>query len=259
MRCKIYKRKLVTLIIFVFFTSGILLQAQDPEIIYNEGIEAYGKEDYKLAIDKWERLLSSGYYSPELYYNLGNAWFKEGSVPGAILYFEKALLLKPFNEDYRYNLEIAKSYTTDRFETVPEVFFVRWYKMVSLLTGSNNWALISLILFILSLVLILIYLFSSRLTLKKVSFYLGLIFVLISLVSISLSYMNNQITENRQSAIIFSPVITGKSSPGNEGKDLFVIHEGTKVRIEDQIGDWVEVRLSDGNIGWILLSDIRKV
>ncbi|MEE4115389.1 MAG: tetratricopeptide repeat protein [Marinilabiliaceae bacterium] len=251
--------RLPLLLILFTLTSAISLYAQDSEIIFNEGVEAYASEDYKLAIDKWERLISSGYYSPELYYNLGNAWFKEGSIPGAILYYEKALLLKPFNEDYRYNLEIALAYTTDRFETVPEVFFVRWYKMLSLLRGSNSWAMISLVLFILSLLLILVYLFSSGLVLKKVSFYAGLLLIFFSLVSLSLSYMNKQITVKRQSAIIFTPVVTGKSSPGNDGKDLFVIHEGTKVRIEDQIGEWAEVRLSDGNVGWILLSDIRKV
>lgn len=253
------KYRLPLLLILFTLTSALSLNAQDSEIIFKEGVEAYASEDYKLAIDKWERLISSGYYSPELYYNLGNAWFKEGSIPGAILYYEKALLLKPFNEDYRYNLGIALAYTTDRFETVPEVFFVRWYKMLSLLRGSNSWAMFSLVLFILSLLLILVYLFSSGLVLKKVSFYAGLLLIFFSLVSLSLSYMNKQITVKRQSAIIFTPVVTGKSSPGNDGKDLFVIHEGTKVRIEDQIGEWAEVRLSDGNVGWILLSDIRKV
>jgi len=194
-----------------------------------------------------------------LYYNLGNANFKTGSIPGAILYYEKALLLKPFNEDIRYNLGIARTYITDEFETVPEIFFVKWIKGISLLLNSNNWAITSLVLFILSLVLILLYLFSSIVRTKKISFLIGLAFLFLSAFSIFLSYTNHVITHKRPFAIVFTPVITGKSSPDDGGLDLFVIHDGTKVKIEDQIGEWIEVRLSDGNIGWIKLSDTRKV
>lgn len=236
-----------------------ILDAQDIDELYSKGVEAYTNEDFAQAITHWEKLLASGYYSDKLYYNIGNAWFKEGSIPGAILYFEKALLLKPFNEDYRYNLEIAKSYTIDRFEIVPEVFFMKWYRMVSLVANSNQWAVMSLGFFIVSLILILLYLFSLHIGIKKSSFIAGLVFLFFSIIAISLSYMNHNIKQKHQYAIIYTPVVTGRSSPDLEAKELFVIHEGSKVRIEEQLGEWVEVRLSDGNIGWVLLADVRKV
>jgi len=244
---------------FLIIAVSAFCRSQDTEKVFNDGVKAYADGNYLLAIDSWELLLSSSYYSAGLYYNLGNANFKAGSVPGAILYFEKALLLKPFDEDIRYNLEIARTYITDEFETVPEIFFIKWIKMLSLIFNSNNWAMTSLVFFVLALGLVLFYLFSSRMRTKKLSFLLGLSFLFISVLSIFLSYTNHVITEKRPYAIVFSPLVTGKSSPDESGKDLFVIHEGTRVKVEDQIGDWIEVRLSDGNIGWIKLADARKV
>ena len=244
---------------FLIFTAVLFCRAQDTEKVFKDGVEAYAGGDYLMAIESWEKLISSGYSSAGLYYNLANANFKAGSLPGAILYYEKALLLKPFDEDIRYNLEIVRTYISDEFETVPEIFFVKWVKMLSLIFNSNQWATASLILFVLALLLVLFYLFSSRIRTKKISFLVGLIFLLFSIFSVFLSYTNHIITEKRPYAIIFSPTVTGKSSPDENGSDLFVIHEGTRVKVEDQIGEWIEVRLSDGNIGWIKLIDARKV
>lgn len=258
MRFKITIRLLAFL---VLFGPGLTLfsSPQDPEAAFEKGISLYTEGDYKGAIAEWEKLTASGFTSYELYYNLGNANFKNGSIPGAILYYEKALLLRPFNEDIKYNLEIARSYITDSFESLPELFLVRWYKMVSLIFHSNTWAILSLLCFIFSLSLILVYLFSGQIGLKKMSFLAGLFMLLISVFTISLSYQNSILTRKRQNAIIFAPAVTGKSSPDESGKDLFLIHEGTKVRIEDKLGDWYEVRLSDGNIGWIPGEALTKV
>lgn len=253
----------IRLIVFFILSAGpgltLFCSPQDTEATFEKGISLYAEGDYKGAIAEWEKLTDSGYTSYELYYNLGNANFKNGSIPGAILYYEKALLLRPFNEDVKYNLEIARSYITDSFESLPELFLVRWYKMVSLIFHSNVWAILSLISFILSLSLILVYLFSGQIGIKKISFLAGLFMLLISVFAISLSYQNSILTRKKQNAIIFAPAVTGKSSPDESGKDLFLIHEGTKVRIEDELGDWYEVRLSDGNVGWIPGEALTKV
>lgn len=243
----------------VFLAFSAYLYSQEEKMVFNEGVEQYGSGNYKGAIKSWEKLVSSGFVSPDLYYNLGNAFFKEGEIPGAILYYEKALLIKPFNEDIRYNLEIARSYTVDSFEIITEIFFIRWYKMISLLITSNFWALISLILFVCTLGLLLIYLFSGKLNTKKFSFIVALFLLISSLIAISFSYQNRVITIEKRDAIIFTPVVTGKSSPDESGNDLFVIHEGTRVKIEDELGEWYEIRLSDGNVGWIRSEDARKI
>ncbi len=243
----------------ILMVSPAYLYCQEESVIFDKGIEQYELGDYQGAVKSWEKLISAGFVSSDLYYNLGNALFKDENIPGAILYYEKSLLIKPFNEDIRYNLEIARSYTVDSFETITEFFFVKWFKMLSLIFSSNYWALISLVLFILTLTLLLIYLFSGRLNIKKISFIFSLFFLFSSLATISLSHQNRIITIKNRDAIIFSPVVTGRSSPDKSGNDLFVIHEGTRVKIEDELGEWYKIRLSDGNIGWVRFDDLRKI
>ncbi|MCD4769633.1 MAG: SH3 domain-containing protein [Bacteroidales bacterium] len=243
----------------IILTFSAHVYCQEEKMVFDKGVEQYGSGDYQGAIKTWEKLVSSGFISPDLYYNLGNAFFKDGGIPGAILYYEKALLIKPFNEDIQYNLEIARSYTVDSFETISELFYIRWFKMISLMFSSNYWALISLILFICTLGLLLIYLFSGRLNVKKLSFIAALFLLISSIITISFSYQNRIITIKKRDAIIFTPVVTGKSSPDESGNDLFVIHEGTRVKIEDELGEWYEIRLSDGNVGWIRSEDVRKI
>lgn len=249
------------LLIFLLLFTGVQSRgaSQDPEEAFEQGATLYSEGNFSGAAEQWEKMVYSGYTSYELFYNLGNAYFKDGSIAAAILYYEKALLIRPFNEDVKYNLEIARTYITDSFETVPELFLLRWYRMVSLIFHSNIWAVISLVLFIGALGLLLAYLLSSRIRVKKISFLAALAFLLISGLSISLSYQNNILKTKKQSAIIFSPAVTGKSSPDKSGKDLFLIHDGTKVKIEDEVGGWYEVRLSDGNVGWIPGESLRKV
>jgi hypothetical protein len=167
--------------------------------------------------------------------------------------------MKPFDEDIRYNLEIANTFAVDNFEMIPELFVFRWFRMVSLLVSSNSWAVTSLTLFIFSLMLSLIYLFSLRLFVKKSSFILAIVVLFLSTLSLGFSFQNRSITVFNRDAIIYSPAVTGKSSPDNSGKDLFVIHEGTKVKIEDQVGGWFGIRLSDGNVGWIPISSAEKI
>ena len=252
-------RLLLILLIVVFTIGKSHIYSQSPDDTFSEGIEYYASGDFAAAIDTWEKLVSSGFSSHDLYYNIGNAMFKIGNIPGAILYYEKALLLRPFNEDISYNLEIARSYISDDFETIPELFLIRWYKMLSLLFHSNTWAIVSLLIFVLSLGLTLVYLMSLRIRLKKLSFVGGLLMLLISIFSLSLAYQNTTLSKRKQSAIVFAPAVTGKSSPDESGKDLFLIHEGTKVQIEDELGGWYEVRLSDGNIGWVPSETVTKV
>ena len=203
--------------------------------------------------------ISNGYSSSTLFYNLGNAYFKSSNIPAAILFYEKASLLKPFDEDIRYNLEIARIYIVDRIDIIPELFFIRWFKMSSLFLSSNSWALLSAATFIFVLVFFLTWLLGSRYLIKKISFIVSVILLAVSIVSLSFSIENRRLTTGNSYAIVFSPSATGKSSPGSGSSDLFVIHEGTKVKIEDEVGGWYEIRLPDGNVGWIESGDVRKI
>jgi tetratricopeptide (TPR) repeat protein len=193
----------------------------------------------------------TGYRSAELDYNIGNAYFKINNIPGAILFFERAHLLKPADEDINYNLQIARTLVVDRFEEIPELFFVRWYNFLSLTLSTNLWAKLSIISFVLCLLFLSLYFYSSKYRSKVLGFWLALILIIISLASLSFSARNRSLVLNSNKAIIFVPLVNGKSSPDESGTDLFVLHEGTKVTVEDEVGEWFEIRLSDGNKGWI--------
>ena len=247
-----------------FLVAGLLaactsLSGQVETDTYNKGVEKYSLGEFHEAAEIWTSLVASGYSSADLLYNTGNAYFKCNDIPSAILYYEKALMLKPFDEDIRYNLEIARTHVVDDFESIPELFLVRWFRMVSLVKSSDYWAISSIILFSLFLAMVLLWLLSARRPIKKAGFSMAIVFLFISLFTVSLSLQSRPLKTKKGGAIVFSSAVTGKSSPGDEGKELFVIHEGTRVRIEEQVGEWYEIRLSDGNLGWIHSSDVRKI
>ncbi|HCC71796.1 MAG TPA: hypothetical protein DEQ09_11700 [Bacteroidales bacterium] len=260
--------KHVILIISGLLILSLNLKANDQKaekeekeeiLLYEQALSEYQNSNYDESFELFDKLIANGYSSYTLYYNTGNAAFKTGNIPAAILNYEKALLLKPFNEDARYNLEIAKTYTVDKLEVIPEIFFVRWFKILSLLLYTNSWSVMSMVCFTLFLALLAVFLFSSRYKLKKLSFIGAVFSLVISLISFPLALTNKSLTTNNKEAIIFEPVVTGKSSPGTGGNDLFVIHEGTKVEVEDKLGEWYKIKLSDGTVGWVPTGFVKKI
>jgi tetratricopeptide (TPR) repeat protein len=226
---------------------------------FNEGARLYSSGKYKEALETWQSVYSTGIRSANLDYNIGNAAFKLNYIPDAILFYERALLLKPGDEDIQYNLQIARTLVVDKFVEIPELFFVKWYNYLSLSLSTNSWAKISIICFILFLSSLSLYIYSSRYNRKVSGFWLAIILIVASLSSLAFSVRNKNLIYYNSKAIIFSPLVNGKSSPDNSGKDLFVLHEGTKVTIEDEVGGWYEIRLSDGNKGWIPANSFRKI
>lgn len=243
-------RNILTLLLVSSFTLEVVAQGTRDEKFKN-GIVNYTSGNYDEALKSWTDIYNTGYRSAELAYNIGNANFKLNNIPGAILFYERAHLLKPADEDINYNLQIARSLVTDKFEEIPELFFVRWYNFVSLILPTNKWAIISLSSFFIFILLFSVYIFSSRYRHKVLGFWVALFFFLISVSSLTFSIRNKYLVYNSHKAVIFSPLVNGKSSPANSGTDLFVLHEGTKVSVEDEVGEWFEIRLSDGNKGWV--------
>ncbi|HDP54803.1 MAG TPA: tetratricopeptide repeat protein [Bacteroidetes bacterium] len=232
-----------------FSPDSTLLQAN---IEYTEG-------NFKQAAQLYKLLVDSGYTSAELYYNLGNAYFKQGKIPQAILSYERAFLLNPSDEDIEFNLEYARTFTVDRIEVLPQFFLTKWYQSVRGLLGSNGWAWVSVGFVALLLVTALFFWFSYRSWVKRVAFILGLFFVLCLSLSVIFSLQEKSRMELRNKAIVFESVVTVKSSPGASSKDIFILHAGTKVQITKAIGEWVEIRIADGNKGWINSSAIELI
>jgi tetratricopeptide (TPR) repeat protein len=241
---------LLALLLFSLISLGTPSNTQD-ESRYTEGIQSYTEGDYEKALERWLEIYNAGYRSAELAYNIGNAYYKSDNIPGALLFYERARLLKPSDEDINYNLMIARTRVVDRFEEIPELFFIKWFNFVSLSLSSNGWAKISLVSFILSLLLLSLYIYSSNYRLKVLGFWTALLFLIFSISTFAFSNRNKFLVYEGNKAIIFSPAVSGKSSPDNSGTDLFMIHEGTRVTVEDAVGEWYEIRLSDGNKGWV--------
>lgn len=218
---------------------------------FNKGVTFFSSGNYKEALQAWTDIYNTGNRSANLSYNIGNAYFKLNNIPFAILFYERACRLNPVDEDINYNLQIARTLIVDRFQEIPELFFVKAYNFLSLVLSANIWTKLSIASFIICLILLSLYIFSTRYRHKVLGFWFSVFFFIISLSSFSFTLRNKSLVYDSHKAIIFCPLISGKSSPDNSGTDLFVLHEGTKVSIEDEVGDWYDVRLSDGNKGWV--------
>jgi tetratricopeptide (TPR) repeat protein len=244
----------------ILLITALPVRSQDSsDAKFREGVTLYSDGKYQESLDKWLELYNSGYRSAALEYDLGNAYFKLNNVPGAILYYERALLLKPADEDINYNLQIARSMVVDKFTEIPEIFFVSWFNFLSLSLSTNLWAKISLTTFILFLLFFSVYIYTSRYREKVIGFWISMLMIVICISAFSFSSRNKKLVYNNPHAIIFSPLVSSKSSPDISGKDLFVLHEGTKVIIEDKVGDWYEIRVSDGNKGWVPSNCLNKL
>jgi len=227
------------------------LHAQDHRADLLQAEQSYSAAKYDTAALIYQTIIDSGYQSPELYYNLGNCYYKLQEIPSAILYYEKALKLNPNDENVSYNLNLCNTLIPDRIEKVPQLFFIRWYQGLYNYFPIDLWAYIGLVLFGLSLLLILIYFLSTRLVIRKIGFWAGIIFLLFSAFVFFLTVQKHSSFKKHNEAIIFTPSITVKSSPSKNSVDLFVIHEGTKVYILDQVGAWKKIKIQNGSIGWI--------
>lgn len=242
----------ILLLLLSILTSNVNSFSQSlPGEKFREGTNLYSAGNYEEALQAWLDLYNTGYSSAELMYNIGNTYFKMNDIPSAVLFYERARLRKPGDEDINYNLQIARILVMDRFEEIPVLFFIRWYDFLALARSTNSWAKISLSAFILSLLFLSVYFFTSKYNIKVAAFWLALALFIISFSTLSLSVRNRNLVTKPREAIIFEPQVNGKSSPDDSGTDLFVLHEGTKVMIEDEVGEWFEIRLSDGNKGWI--------
>ena len=224
-----------------------------------EGDSAYMKNDYASAIQIYEALLNRG-EAADIYYNLGNSYYKAGDIAKAILNYERALLLQPGNGDIRANLEIARSKTVDKVEPVPEIFFVSWTKSLINSMSVDSWAVCGVVCFILFIVSLYLFIFSKQKVLKKAGFISGIVFLAVTILANVFANQQKDELTNRNSAIVINPSVTVRSTPSESGTSLFILHEGHKVGVKDgSMKDWKEIRLEDGKVGWVPASAIEII
>lgn len=254
-------RKVVTVVtLLLSLGASMNIQAKDLDSLWTAGVQAYTDGKFSDASAAWTSIEESGQKSAKLYYNLGNAWFKQGNYPKAILNYERALRLDPSYSDARYNLEFTSNFVQDKIEPVPEFILKSVARKVCYVMGSNAWAVIFLVLLAAALVMGLLFLLGSSVGKRRAGFYCGIVLLLLSAEALSFSIWQKSDSVKTDTAIVMSPVSSVKSSPSSgSSKDLFVIHEGTKVTILDEVGSWKNIALADGRQGWITSNELEVI
>jgi tetratricopeptide (TPR) repeat protein len=231
----------------------------DPKAALHQANKAYNDGLYNDAVGMYKSIVDAGFQAPELFYNLGNCYYKVNDFSHAILWFERARRLDPGNEDIEFNLRVANSRIADKIEAIPELFYVKWFQALVRLYPVNGWAYQTVLFFILTLLAASCYLLGNRIFLRKTGFWAGILFLSLTFCTLIFSVSANRQARGLHEAIVFDPTVTVKSSPDEKSIDLFVLHEGTKVHVLDKIGTWNEIRIANGSIGWLPDSSMEEI
>jgi len=247
------------LMILTFVSASLFSLAAETNDMLKAANDFYAEGNYKEAIEEYQTILASDNISTDLYYNLGNCYYKTDNIPQAILHYEKALKLKPDNEDALFNLKMANKRTVDKVERLPELFIGSTWRNLITSKTVDSWAYYTIGLIFIALLLFASYLLMQLVIIKKISFYAGLFFFGLSMFTFLMAAQHNGIVQQSSEAIIFAPTITIQSEPNENAEALFTLHEGTKVSLLEESNDWSKIKLPNGNVGWIKSEEIEKI
>ncbi|MBI5219423.1 MAG: tetratricopeptide repeat protein [Bacteroidia bacterium] len=246
----------VVFVALVFVIGFFAVSAEDHFALIDSAANYYTKGKYEMAINAYEKIVNSGYEAAEIYYNLGNVYYKTKQYPEAILNFERAKILAPGDEDINFNLELSKRYVVDKIEVLPQILISLWINKITGAMTSDAWSFLSIITFVLCLVLMSVYLFMRILIIRKIAFWTGVLLFIVSLLTFICAWDQKKEIDGNKQGIVFTSTVNVKSSPDENGTILFVIHEGLKVGVQDKIGEWYKIKLSDGSVGWLKSTDV---
>jgi tetratricopeptide (TPR) repeat protein len=233
--------------------------SQEAVLEFGQANELYRSGDYQKAASSYEKVISNGYESAEVYFNLGNAYFKLQNLPAAILNFERARRLSPRDEDILYNLRLANLRVVDKIEPVPQLFFIAWWKGFVDLASADRWAMLGIVLFWCTALAGCVFLIGRSVILQRISFFVALAALLLAVLAFISMSRRMRIEHDEQSAVVFAATVAVKSAPDAQSTDLFMLHEGVRVEFMDGVGDWRKIRLADGKVGWLLLESVRVI
>ena len=247
---------------FLFFITVCIsfdAKANDPAYDFQKANELYQKQNYDSAAKIYEQLASKEYYSADVYYNLANCYYKMNNVARAILNYERALKLKPDDEDIQFNLKVAQLKVVDKIEAVPEIFYVRWIKAISSWLSPDNWSRMVIVCTWIMFLFAALYLLSSSVTMKRIGFLMAAVFFVLTVCTFLISDRSYADQIRNKRAVVMSMSAYVKSSPGENNTDLFVLHEGTRMEILDSYDNWVKIRIANGSIGWMKSAEIEEI
>ena len=254
---KKYSLLLFSLIASFLFTSELVI-AEGAEQIFESSNQLYNKGKYAEAIIGYRKILANNECSGELYFNLANAYYKLDSIPQAILYYEKAKLLIPNDDDLYTNLKLANLKTTDKIEAIPQLFFLSWYQNFLQKFSTQVWAWLSIVACALSFLLFWFFVSSKKLRFKKLYFFSASIFLIACILLVVIASASNDV-RNVHRAVVFTPSVTLKSEPNVSSTNLYVIHEGATCKIVERVNNWFRVKLDNGSEGWLTKSDVKEI
>ena len=255
------KGAVVALLILLLWPAAMSAQQTDyADSLWNAANQAYAEGRWADAVDGYELISGMGLESAALYCNTGDAYFKDGNPAKAILYYERALKLDPSYSDARYNLELLNSAIQDRIEELPEFVLKTWFRNFSYVMDSDGWAVCFIVFLALTLAMMLVFILSGSVGGRRTGFFLGIVMLLAAVLSLTFSIWQKKDAMSADQAIIMRPVTSVKSSPSAEAAtDLFILHEGTKVKLLDEVGVWKNIELADGRQGWIPSADLEVI
>lgn len=243
----------------IFYIILLIFQVSLAQNAFEQGNQYYQKENFQAAISSYESIINSGKESADVYFNLGNCYYKLHKVGPAVYNYEKALLLNPNDQEIKTNLDFARKMAIDDIKIIPKVGF---HKLIQDFTSTyyyDTWAWIAVALALVFFLFFLGYYFSGT-TLKKRIFFTGMFVILLGItLSVSAGIFERNRLENEKPAIVFAETAAVKSEPKTSSPDAFILHEGTKVHILESIANWKKIELTDETTGWIESSAIKEI
>lgn len=251
-------RNIFILVLMLFSIKG--LANEDLKSMKVEADSAYIQEKYDKAVELYLQVANENGKDAQICYNLGCAYYRLDSIAKSVLWFERAALLQPDDEDIIYNLDLVRTKTIDRFIPRHEMIFVTAYRGVVNAMSSHKWACMGIAFFVLFFVSLVLYLYSSRIVLRKTGFFSSLVFLSFTILANIFAYQQSEYASSHMKGVIMETAVTVKSTPSENGNELFVIHEGTCVEIQDDsMKEWAQIQLADGKIGWIEKKSFERI
>lgn len=242
-------------VVFIGLLFGIWSVSAQTKTGTEAASDAYRAGDFKKSIELYEGVvaqhLADGRESSEIYYNLGNAYFRDNQIAKAILNYERALLLNPGDSDIRHNLRFARTRIEDKIDTSGSLFLTNWFNGLQNLFSANRWGTVGIVLFIVFLLCVGGYLFLRVLWMKKTAFYVGIVAFFLMLAANLFAFNQKNVRINRHTGIVMAAAASIRTSPDMNSQELFQLHAGTKVKIKGTDGNWYEIEIANGSVGWV--------
>ena len=239
--------------------TATFVSATEADSLKVLGDSAFAKEDFKTAVAHYKAVAEMG-ESAAVCYNLGCCYYRLDDMARSVLWFERAALLDPSDEDIRFNLDMARSKTIDHITPRHEMFFTAAWHSMTLWLSADEWATWAVSFFVGMLLFFIMYFFSADIVVRKIGFFGALLSLVVVILTNALAYSQRKMQVERSGAIVMSPAVTVKSTPSKSGTELFVLHEGTRVEILDNtMKEWVEVQIADGKVGWMEREQLEQI